>query len=406
MNSVVFDTPGNIDIRSFTSFGVNSKPMSTSPLGYFGTGLKYAIAILIRTGHKVELYISTDKKYTFYGSTQKFRDKDFDFIRMKREEWSRDVFSWFKPKYEQLPFTTELGKTWKLWEAFRELYTNTLDENGEIYLFDASMMQQVVKNQTRIVVTGPEFVTEYHDRHRNFLPDGLRERTGTERLQVFDKPSNYIYYRGMRVMDLEKPSTLTYNFLCDIALAENRQAASPFTLQNEISTYILECEQEETVKRVLEGKDTYESNINYQWAYRAPSRVFIQASRAASSPNPTATALVSSHEPRKAISNPLEHWPRPWQHYEGGDGESSIIDANSNNVLTFDAEDLSSEAKRYIVALLNKDLTDQEFDQFIRERPADMSLTNTEAEAEMREYEEAQPAPTLYYESEDDAINF
>lgn len=398
--SVVFDTPGLIDIRSFTSFGVNVKPKTDSPIGYFGTGLKNAIAILIRHGLNVELWIGENKKYTFYKSTSKFRDKDFDFIRMKRETFDWDVRNWIKPNYTELPYTTELGKDWKLWEAFRELYTNTIDEQGETYVRQTPDVSGQ-KERTVIQVTGESFVNEFFDKDRNFLPEGLRERQGTERLQVFERPCNYIYYRGMRVYDLEKPSTLTYNFLCEVKLSENRQAASPYMLQDEIAKYLLECENEEQIKKVLVGKDSYEAGLNYGYTYRSPSRAFTNAVRATPGAHHYAAAIVKSHEPRRHVTNPLEQWPRPWYVTVLGTGHEYLItDSNGEEIINFGLHDaMGTEQARYIAALLNKDLDETEFDQWIRDRPKDLVVTDTELEAEMREVEEQ---PPVFVDVDDD----
>lgn len=402
-NSVVFLTPGLLDIRSCTTFGVNVKPMSTSPLGYFGTGLKYAIAVLVRNGLKVELFVGKEK-YTFYKSSSKFREKQFDFIRMKRESWAGELMSWIKPRYDELPYTTELGKNWELWEAFRELYTNTIDENGETFVSNTSFEEAKV-GHTVFKVSGEAFVAEYYDRDKNFLPDGLRQRTGTERIQVFERPSNHLYYRGMRVHDLKRPSTLTYNFLCDVKLTENRQAANVFELEIEISKYILASENEEQIAKVLQGEDTWESNINYRYGYTSPSRSFASVARTITPSNPSARAVVSAHEPRKQVQNPLDNTPRPWRQQVLGDGTVSIIDAR--NQLVFDItpqERLSSEAVRYILALLQKDLDDEDFNQWVKERPADLSLTDTEYEAELRA-EDIEPAE-FSAEGPDDDIPF
>ena len=46
---IVFENPGEIDIRSISTFGVSVKE-GDNPIGFFGTGLKYAIVVLLRTG--------------------------------------------------------------------------------------------------------------------------------------------------------------------------------------------------------------------------------------------------------------------------------------------------------------------------------------------------------------------
>ena len=85
MRHVVFKTPGLIDIRAFTVMGLSSKPNSDSPIGKFGTGLKMAIAVLVRNGIPVTLWIGRTK-YTFRKKRIKFRGEEtFEQILMIKE---------------------------------------------------------------------------------------------------------------------------------------------------------------------------------------------------------------------------------------------------------------------------------------------------------------------------------
>ena len=52
---LLFENPGEIDPRLIGSFGVNVKDDPSTAFGFFGTGLKYALAILLRTGHEVTI---------------------------------------------------------------------------------------------------------------------------------------------------------------------------------------------------------------------------------------------------------------------------------------------------------------------------------------------------------------
>ena len=70
----------------------------------FGTGLKYAIAIILRHG-ELSLYFRRVNKYSFNTAKETIRDKEFDIIYMNEVP---------------LSFTTEQGKTWEMWQAVRD----------------------------------------------------------------------------------------------------------------------------------------------------------------------------------------------------------------------------------------------------------------------------------------------
>lgn len=52
--TIIFHNPGELDIRAVTTFGLSVKK-SDNPIGQFGTGLKYAIAVALRHGCDVEI---------------------------------------------------------------------------------------------------------------------------------------------------------------------------------------------------------------------------------------------------------------------------------------------------------------------------------------------------------------
>lgn len=292
---VAFSTPGLIPLEAFTAFGVHAKPCSTNPFGIFGTGLKYAIAVCLREGQEVVLWRGYDK-YTFYAKKQDFRGKELDYVRMKRERWSlRGMLG--APKYTALPFTLELGKGWELWQAFRELEANTRDENGQTELrYWEEGSTHAHSNRTLILVFGSKFIDEYHERGRTFLPDGAVVREN-EAVQVIDRPSRHVYYRGVRVMDLQQEAEYTYNFLKSLELTEDRTVKYPFMVESELVKMIAQSEDEDFVGRTVgapSGK--YENTLYYGYHGGPVSKVFASVAQVRGSSS--AKSLVEANQPQ------------------------------------------------------------------------------------------------------------
>ena len=290
MRSVVFSTPGLIPIDSFTTFGINAKPRSDNPFGYFGTGLKYAIAVLLRERCEVVVWIGNDK-YTFYLSDKDFRGKSFQMVRMKLQKWLPHRLIHGKASYHNLPFSTELGKNWELWQAFRELETNTRDEGGQSEIvtsledFFHEYPYPADNEVSFIIITGQKFLDVYLDKDRHFLPDGLTERSSKEGVQVLDRPSRSIYYRSVRIMDLKEESAYTYNFLKRVDLTEDRTAAYPFLIEAEICDLIKSSDDkafvEKTVPtRIYSGRTYYEHSLRYpSYSAASPSSTFLEVAK-------------------------------------------------------------------------------------------------------------------------------
>jgi hypothetical protein len=259
---VVFENEGVIDVRSMKMFGVSVKE-GTNPIGYFGTGLKYAIAILLRHGQKVTVF-ANDEMFQFGLKPTVIRGKAFEVVTMNDEE---------------MPFTTELGKNWELWQAFRELYCNCLDESGFVQLeeYDYKTFGSSSKGKTRVIISGGESVNVYHDRDSIVLKSSPHLRIGDGNVVVYDRPSDYVYYRNVRVWKLKKPSMFTYNIVQESELTEDRTLKNFALAITKMTGAVCELQNRDALKRFLLDRSHYECEFDFAgvefWGY-TPSREF------------------------------------------------------------------------------------------------------------------------------------
>jgi len=231
--------------EAFTSFGISAKPNSDSPIGYFGTGLKYALAILLRTGH--EVYAQSDgETYTFGTEDDYFRGERFTYVTMNGRK---------------LSFTTELGKDWELWQAYRELYCNALDEGGGVATRSQDVMAQ-------IVVRGAGIEQVHRDRHEYFLHGNTAKVISADEgttLEVLDSRSRYGFLRGVRVYDLPCDSMYCYNMRSGATLSEDRTLKYFWELSDPIEKFwAIHCTDREAVRAAVTApKGTYEEKLAY-----------------------------------------------------------------------------------------------------------------------------------------------
>ena len=253
---VVFKTPTTLPIEACTTFGLNSK-VNDNPIGRFGTGLKYAIAVILRLGGKIEIHID-GVQHVFYLKETEFRGKSFDMIRMKR---AKGYKSWF---YTKLPFTTELGKDWELWQAHRELASNTMDENGFYYEVSSDTELAVEDKGTTIIAEHPEFENVVNSDTPTFIKSDHGEVLFEDDfVQIMDVPSKALYFRNIRVYDVRNECRFTYNFKKDVELTEDRTIKNIWwiefllcrTIRNDIKDLSL-------LKRMLRKseKDSFETH--------------------------------------------------------------------------------------------------------------------------------------------------
>ena len=245
MNTVYFDTPGLLDMRAVTTFGLSVKE-NENPIGYFGTGLKYAIAILMRNGATLTINNSSGDVYTFNAHTDTFRNMEFQALSMHTS--MRDV---------QLPFTTELGKNWEMWMAFRELFCNTKDEGGITHIGEDAHSWE---DWTRITVQDKDFYDAYSNRGEYFI-DHLTPKVVNVGIEIFNRPSAHMFYKRIRVGDLRHPAVMTYNYIRFLDLTEDRTITHQYMWDQAITGAIARCEDEHIIRDfVLAPTDTYEAN--------------------------------------------------------------------------------------------------------------------------------------------------
>lgn len=251
---ICFMNDGEIDIRSVTTFGVSSKPEGS--IGFFGTGLKYAIAILLRENLRITIYSGLEK-FEFSKKTMRLRDKEFEQCYVNDRE---------------LSFTTELGKTWDLWKAYRELFCNMKDEGGR--LEQNVFFHSPETGKTMIYVGG---IQDVHRTSEEFLLKTIPIYS-FEEIEVHPKTGDGgIFYKGVKVHSTKKYCQFNYNITATIDLTEDRTAKYEWQVTNKIRDSIMGCSESNFLQKVLSSPaGTFEETIPYDESYSIPSEEFIK----------------------------------------------------------------------------------------------------------------------------------
>ncbi len=241
---IVFKNEGILDINSIITFGVSVKEKE-SAIGFFGTGLKYAIAVLLRNGCNISIK-SGKEVYNFGTEELIVRGKSFPVITMNGD---------------QLSFTTEYGKTWELWQAARELYSNCLDEGGVVTEeIDDSFPG------TQVIVMGESFDLVWKERHTFLLSAPVL--WANDKLEVCEGPSEYAYYQGIRAYTLPTRAKFTYNLKTHQKLTEDRALANWWGAQFELTWALASCDNREILESVIinnpeDGEDWLEAGFSF-----------------------------------------------------------------------------------------------------------------------------------------------
>lgn len=258
--SVIFENAGSIDPRAITTQGISVKNPAVSAIGYFGTGIKHAIAVLLRHGQGIVIHTG-GRIYTFTLAPVTIRGKQFHIVCMNGAE---------------LGFTTEFGRDWELWMAYRELWSNAKDEGGRVY---QSEDLPDAKGITQIVVDGIEFDQVHAERYEFLLLDRTPIWQSTK-LEIYNGQSEYLFYHGIRAgkVPIGKRSRFTYNFITQMDLTEDRTLASSWECSSEISEAALTNTNRDYLITTLteEDQEVLEANIDYDRAYIKASDEFVE----------------------------------------------------------------------------------------------------------------------------------
>lgn len=244
---VYFVNDREIDLEAALTMGVNAKLEENNPIGFFGTGLKYAIAVLLRSGHQITIASGTNLS-AFTTEKKETRGTEYELVLHKGEKTG---------------FTTSLGKNWEIWMAYRELFCNAQDEGGYVSLIPVEPKE----GQTVIAVLGFECFNVHLNRSKYFL-----ETTPilvTENCEVHipaTEEGGAIYYKGVQVSKTSEGRTYNYNILSKLSLTEDRTLAAEYEAYKIIGETIALTEDLSIIQNTVLNKGTNEQH-RCMWDY-------------------------------------------------------------------------------------------------------------------------------------------
>jgi hypothetical protein len=251
-SAVSFINRGLIDLRAIRTFGMSAKECE-NPIGFFGTGFKYAIAVCLRLGCRITLHRGLER-FEFDTGHAELRGTAFKIVRMQGED---------------LAFTTDLGKTWEAWQAFRELYCNALDEGGSV--FDGEC--DPAEDHTTVVVHGHQFHAAYLERGNIVLQSPPRWRTS--QVEIHQRSSHFGFYRGIRATQLQQHAMLTYNVVRNLELTEDRTVKNIYAFNGAVRDAILGSVDADLVRAFLKSPTgSFESSLDLD-GWTTPGELFL-----------------------------------------------------------------------------------------------------------------------------------
>lgn len=220
---ILIQNDGEIETNSFELIGASTKRDEKGKIGFFGSGLKYSIAYMMRKGIKFKIFSGLNE-LKFTTTNEKLKGKDFERICINGKETS---------------YTVTMGPTWtKDWFVLREIYCNAIDEGTctlvkeicdvnpsigktRIYIELTQELQNIVASWNAYFADErtPLFITE--EIYTGYV-SGEDGGIYNQRVSVYPKTNGILYRSGIRVWNNDK-YLYDYN-LDNVAINEDRTA--------------------------------------------------------------------------------------------------------------------------------------------------------------------------------------
>jgi hypothetical protein len=265
---LVIRSTGEIEMDSFMILGGSTKRDDKDKIGRFGSGLKYAIATLLRMD--VEFTIFSGKlTIPFKKKTKRFRDKHFDMILINGKETN---------------FSTDMGPDWSYYESIREIYSNAKDEG--ITAFETTDGFYGIEGQTSIYIKMDDGVKDLIDNFEYYFSfyrnDIINEYPDSDDLsykyrgvKVFKSKGHLIIYKdGFRVHENKRKKSLFNYDIPSVIINESREISSFYLVEWDIASLLGMHPNDEMMemivnelKKIDEDNDSDIFEINMDWDF-------------------------------------------------------------------------------------------------------------------------------------------
>lgn len=244
------ENDGEIDVNAFRLLGASTKENDDTKIGFFGSGIKYAIASALREGIPLKVF-SGEKEVKITTKQEKMGDMTFDVIYINGKPTS---------------LTTRMGKDWKPWFIFREFYCNALDAGGMKLSVEAGAEGE--KGKTRFYIGVVPQMKAVLDGFDGFFSEKRIPfvQIGSDKVFRARAESMSVYRKGILVFRHNQKAIYDYDF-GNLDITEAR-TASDFDSLYAILKFWRSKATPEMVRAFIEDRESLEfATLNWSLGY-------------------------------------------------------------------------------------------------------------------------------------------
>lgn len=251
MYYIKYKNKGEIDVNAFRLMGASTKENDDNKIGFFGSGLKYAIAVLLRNGIDLKVY-SGDKEIKIGTRKTKLRGEEFYVITINGT-----------PTF----LTTRMGKDWEIWYAVREVYCNCLDEGG----VETEVVEDVKaeKGFTNFYIQITDDIENVHKNWDHYFSDKLEPMHEYNQNKIFHNVVDNelrIYRRNMLVHHNKEKCLYNYD-IYNAEINESRALKSLFSTKWDITSLWKGGANREMISKLFGSEAGGSFEWDFDWSH-------------------------------------------------------------------------------------------------------------------------------------------
>jgi len=232
---ILIKNKGELEVEGLKLLGASSKRGDRSKIGSFGSGIKYAIAYLLRESQEFRLF-SGLSEVVFTTREAILRDQSFQQVVINGEETS---------------ITTAWGEDWQEWQIFREIVATAIDE-GAFSIEDSTTIQPQVEDETHFYIPYTKF-SQFYSKLSHYFNLEVVSQTENSLIKKDGASDLIVFKQGVRVIKDGQKSSFKlslYNYnLPNISLKEDR-IADHWDIQWEVGRVLVALKDKDIIRRI------------------------------------------------------------------------------------------------------------------------------------------------------------